>query len=47
MMKMKKYSVEYTQRAVKNLRKLDKHTRNLIIAWIEKNLVDCENPRIH
>ena len=44
---MKEYSVEYTERAVKNLRKLDKYTRNLIIAWIEKNLVNCENPRIH
>ena len=44
---MKEYSVEYTERAVKNLRKLDKYTRNLIIAWIEKNLVNCKNPRIH
>ena len=44
---MKKYKVEYTERAIKNLRKLDKYTRNLIVAWIDKNLVDCENPRIH
>lgn len=44
---MKKYKVEYSPRAIKNLRKLDKHTRNLIYAWIDKNLVDCDNPRAH
>lgn len=44
---MKKYKVEYSVRAIKNLRKLDKHTRNLIVSWIDKNLVECENPRIH
>ena len=47
MIKVNKYKVEYTERAIKSLRKLDKHTRNLIVAWIDKNLVDCENPRIH
>lgn len=44
---MKKYNVEYTVKAIKGLRKLDKYTRNLIYAWIDKNLVGCENPRIH
>ncbi len=44
---MKKYNVEYTTKAIKDLRKLDKYTRNLIYAWIDKNLVGCENPRIH
>lgn len=47
MKKMKKYRVEYTSKAIKNLRKLDKNTRNLIYAWIDKNLVNCEDPRIH
>ena len=42
-----RYSVEYTQRAVKDLKKLDRPTRALILGWIEKNLVDCENPRQH
>lgn len=42
-----KYSVEYTPRAVKELKKLDKQTRALIFGWIEKNLVGCENPRQH
>lgn len=42
-----KYTVEYTQQAVKDLRKLDKQTRTFILSWVEKNLVDCENPRQH
>lgn len=42
-----KYSVEYTLQAVKQLKKLDVYTRKLILSWIEKNLVDCEDPRIH
>ena len=42
-----KYTVEYTPRAVKDLKKLDKPTRALIWGWIAKNLVDCENPRQH
>lgn len=42
-----KYAVEYTPQAVKELKKLDKPTRALVFAWIEKNLVGCENPRQH
>ena len=42
-----KYTVEYTQQAIRDLRKLDKQTRTFILSWIEKNLVDCENPRQH
>ena len=42
-----KYKVEYTKQAVKQLKKLDKSTASLIIGWIEKNLVDCENPRLY
>lgn len=41
------YQVEYTEQAIKELRKIDKHTQFFILAWIEKNLVDCENPRQH
>ena len=41
------YKVEYTARAVKELKKLDKPTRALIFGWIEKNLVGCEDPRRH
>ena len=42
-----KYEVEYTPRAVKELKKLDKYTAALIIGWIEKKLVGCEDPRLH
>lgn len=42
-----KYTVEYTAGAIKNLKKLDKHTQALILGWIEKNLMNCENPRQH
>ena len=41
------YKLDYLPRAVKALEKLDKFTRRIILDWIEKNLVDCENPRIH
>lgn len=39
------YKVEYAPLAIKQLEKLDKHISALIIGWIEKNLVDCEDPR--
>ena len=42
-----KYRVELTERVIKQLKKLDKHTSALIVGWIEKNLVECENPRVH
>ena len=42
---MTKYSVSYSERAVKQLKKLDVQTRRLLFAWIEKNLVGCTNPR--
>lgn len=41
------YQVEYTPRAIKQFKKLDKPTRALLFGWIEKNLVGCENPRVH
>lgn len=41
------YAVDYTPQAIKELRKLDKHTRMFVLAWIEKNLVGCADPRIH
>ncbi len=41
------YSVDYTKNALKDLKKLDSQTRKLILSWIEKNLVNCSDPRIH
>lgn len=41
------YRVEYTPRAVRQLKKMDPHTRKLVFAWIDKNLQHCEDPRQH
>ena len=41
------YSVETTPRFDKEFKKLDRYTQKMIKAWIVKNLVGCENPRVH
>lgn len=42
-----KYHVEFSKSAIKDLKKLDKHTASLITGWIKKNLEGCEDPRVH
>ncbi len=44
---MQKYDVELSERFKKEFRKLDKYTQKIIRAWINKNLVDCTDPRQH
>ena len=44
---MQKYSVELSERFKKEFRKLDKYTQKMIRAWINKNLLDCTDPRQH
>lgn len=44
---MKKHKVVFSDRAKKDLKELDRHIQPLIIGWIEKNLQNCENSRIH
>ena len=39
------YQVVYTAKALKSLEKLDKKQARLIVSWIEKNLINCSNPR--
>lgn len=39
------YSVETTVRFDKEFKKLDKYTQRMIKAWIDKHLVDCQDPR--
>ena len=41
------YKVEFTAGALKDLKKLDRHTVALILGWVRKNLENCENPRWH
>lgn len=42
-----RYNVVFTDKAKKQLKKIDKHITSLIIGWLEKNIEGCENPRIH
>lgn len=40
------YEVRYSKRFVKEMKKLDKSVQKLVLNWIEKNLINCDNPRI-
>lgn len=40
-----RYSVETTARFDREFRKLDRYTQRMIKGWIDKNLVDTDNPR--
>lgn len=42
-----KYTVVYSKQSIKELKKLNRSIAVFIKSWIEKNLVGCENPRIH
>jgi mRNA interferase RelE/StbE len=44
---MKQYHVVYTERALKDLKKMDKYTQRMLYIWIDKNLEGCDNPRVH
>lgn len=39
------FEVEFTEQAIKELKKMDKHDAALITGWIRKNLQGCSNPR--
>lgn len=41
------YQIVTTDKFDKSFKKLDKQTQKIIKAWIDKNLMDCENPRLH
>lgn len=41
------YRVETTSRFDKEFKKLDHYTQRIVKSWIEKNLIDCLNPRQH
>ena len=41
------YTIRTTPRFDKSFKKLDRYTQRIIKSWIEKNLIDCENPRAH
>lgn len=41
------YQVEFEKGAQKALKKMDKYQSLLIMGWIQKNLVNCTDPRQH
>lgn len=41
------YQLVTTEKFDKAFKKLDRQTQKIIKAWIDKNLMDCEDPRIH
>jgi addiction module toxin, relE/stbE family len=41
------YQIVTTDKFDKSFKKLDKQTQKIIKAWIDKNLMGCENPRLH
>ena len=42
-----KYQVEFSKLALKQLKKMDKHTSSMIISYVKKKLVNTDNPRQH
>lgn len=40
------YKVVYTKKAIKSLKKIDQAQQRLIVSWIEKNLINTENPQV-
>lgn len=41
------YRVETTSKFDREFKKLDKYTQLMIKSWIEKNLINCTDPRLH
>lgn len=41
------YKIVFTEKAKKQLKKIDKYTASLIIGWLEKNIEGSADPRIH
>lgn len=44
---MIEFHVEWSQRAQKQMRKLDKSISEMLLRWVHKNLDNCINPREH
>ena len=41
------WRIETTARFDREFKKLDRYTQRMVKAWIEKNLVNCSDPRAH
>lgn len=44
---MRNYTVKYDKKFIKQIQKMDKSVALLIKRWIEKNIVNTDNPRLH
>ena len=40
------YQLAFTKQSLKELKDFDRSIRLMVVAWIEKNLSDIENPRV-
>ncbi len=41
------FKIVFSEKALQQIKKLDKHTASLITGWLRKNIEDCSNPRQH
>ena len=41
------YRIETSIRFEKEFKKLDRYTQMMIQSWISKNIMNCDDPRIH
>ncbi len=41
------WRLETTARFDREFKKLDHYTQKMVKAWIEKNLMNCDDPRLH
>ena len=44
---MKRYELQYSKEALKELKKLDNSVARAIYAWLKKNIDGCADPRAH
>ncbi len=42
-----KFKIVFSDTALKQIKKLDKHTASLITGWLRKNIEGCLDPRQH
>lgn len=40
-----KYTIEYDEKVIKELKKIDKYQREILLKWIKKNLANTKEPR--
>ena len=41
------WKLHWSERSLKQLRKIDPYQREIILRWMSKNIADCSNPRAY